>query len=51
MQGIIGITSATSSTYVVALAESTTQHGLLKDKLSVLANLFQESLETVYSAY
>lgn len=45
--GVIGITSATSSTYVIALAETTTQHGLLKDKLHVLANLFQDSLELV----
>mmetsp|Transcript_6952 Transcript_6952/g.8675 ORF Transcript_6952/g.8675 Transcript_6952/m.8675 type:complete len:251 (+) Transcript_6952:40-792(+) len=37
--GIIGVTSATSSTYVIALAESTTQHGLLKDRLTVLASL------------
>lgn len=45
--GIIGITSATSSTYVIALAESTTQHGLLKDRLTVLATLFQDNLEMV----
>lgn len=45
--GLIGIASATSSTYIIALAETTTQHGLLKDKLTVLANLFQDSLETI----
>lgn len=45
--GIIGITSATSSTYVIALAETTTQHGLLKDKLTVLANLLQDNLDMV----
>ena len=46
-QGLIGIASATSTTYVVALAETTTQHGLMKERLSVLAKIFQENLAMV----
>jgi hypothetical protein len=44
---LIGIASATSTTYVVALAETTTQHGLMKERLSVLAKIFQENLAMV----
>jgi len=47
-KGYIGISSVTSNTYVIAIAESHTQHGILKDKLTVLSNLMQEHLEMVH---
>jgi hypothetical protein len=37
-QGLVGIATATASTYVVALTDSTAQHGYLKMKITLLAN-------------
>lgn len=42
-KGLIGIATATASTYVVALTDSTAQHGYLKMKLTSLANYVRDS--------
>mmetsp|Transcript_22946 Transcript_22946/g.34975 ORF Transcript_22946/g.34975 Transcript_22946/m.34975 type:complete len:187 (+) Transcript_22946:183-743(+) len=41
-KGLVGIATATSTTYVVALTDSTAQHGLLKMKLTALAGYVRE---------
>jgi len=41
--GLVGIASATSGTYVVALAESTAHQGMLKGRLTALADHVRDS--------
>ena len=42
-KGLVGIASATSDTYVVALAESDMHQGMLKGRLTTLADHVREA--------
>ena len=43
-KGLVGVASAGSDCYVVALAEPKVEHGMLKARLTVLAAYVQEAL-------